>query len=131
MTSIRRASCQEITDAVFAVFDPEVVETLSPNPFRHFVGMVRRRLEKPGPPPTFDELVGLKELAFDHLWHSAFDVYAPRRPEPEPKRRVAKNEVPEIHIRRDGTIMEGAARWCLQCVHEKLAEEIGRAMREQ
>jgi len=35
----------------------------------HFFSMIGRRLDKPGPPPTVEELQGIKELATEHLWH--------------------------------------------------------------
>ena len=35
--------------------------------------LIARRLDKPGLPPTQDELVGIKELVTEHLWHPAFN----------------------------------------------------------
>ncbi|TDR51168.1 hypothetical protein DFP85_11984 [Halomonas ventosae] len=39
--------------------------------------MVERRLNRPGPPPTKEELEGLVMLG-DHLWHPALGAYSPK-----------------------------------------------------
>lgn len=72
-------STEEVVAAVLRIFTREQIRDLSPMPFQNFVGMVTRRLEKDGPPPTDDELDGLHELAFEHLWHSAFEGLRPHR----------------------------------------------------
>ena len=72
-------SAEEVVAAVLRIFTREQIRDLSPMPFQNFVGMVTRRLEKDEPPPTDDELEGLRELAFEHLWHSAFDGLRPHR----------------------------------------------------
>ena len=74
----REPSTEEVVAAVLRIFTREEMQDLSPTPFRSFVAMVARRLAKAGPPPTDDELEGLRELAFEHLWHSAFDSHEPR-----------------------------------------------------
>lgn len=74
----REPPTEEVVAAVLRIFTREEIQDLSPTPFRSFVAMVARRLAKAGPPPTDDELDGLRELAFEHLWHSAFDSHKPR-----------------------------------------------------
>jgi len=67
----------DIQDAVLKIFYRHEISALPERPFRDFVFMVSRRLAKDGPPPTSDELEGLKELAFDELWHPAFNRLRP------------------------------------------------------
>ena len=73
----REPSTEEVVAAVLRIFTRDQIRDLSPIPFRGFVAMVARRLAKAGPPPTDDELEGLRELAFEHLWHSAFENHRP------------------------------------------------------
>ena len=76
-TENRKPSADEVVAAVLRIFTRDQIRDLSPMPFRGFVAMVARRLAKAGPPPTDDELEGLRELAFEHLWHSAFENLSP------------------------------------------------------
>lgn len=75
---IREPSTEEVVAAVLRIFTRDQIRDLSPIPFRGFVAMVARRLAKAGPPPTDDELEGLRELAFEHLWHPAFESHTPK-----------------------------------------------------
>lgn len=37
----------------------------------NFVYLLERRLREEGPPPNYEELEGIAELALEHLWHLA------------------------------------------------------------
>lgn len=62
-----------IREFAMMVISREGLMALDPQPRLHFLGMVARRLEKPGPRPTLAEMEGLLELATEHCWHSAFE----------------------------------------------------------
>ena len=67
------ASSNAISEAALKVCSREEIIQMSTPQRRSFLHLVARRLDKPGPPPTQDELVGIKELATEHLWHPAFN----------------------------------------------------------
>ncbi|MEY5007231.1 MAG: hypothetical protein RL764_547 [Pseudomonadota bacterium] len=73
-TNAKTVSSKELADAALKVFTREEIPFLPERPFRDFLAAVARRLQKDGPPPTVDELIGLKELAFEHLWHPAIEA---------------------------------------------------------
>lgn len=78
-------SSQDITDAALKVFSRDEIVALPQRQRRDFLALVQLRLEKSGPPPTVDELQGLKELALEHLSHPAMDaVSTPRTPPSQP-----------------------------------------------
>lgn len=66
-----QASPEDISATALKVFSREEFAALSPQQGNSFLGMVARRLEKDGPPPTQDELQGLRELVEQDLWHPA------------------------------------------------------------
>lgn len=106
----RIATSSNLTEAVFKIFTPDDIRVASPMPMRNFIYMVRRRLEKAQPPPTVDELDGLRELAFEHLWAGALDPYSgiPRQP--------ANHEHSDLHIHRNCDIVDGPASACPDCL---------------
>jgi hypothetical protein len=78
-TEEKLVSAEEIKAAALRIFTHDEIQNLSRIPFRGFLILIEKRLRKDGPPPTDDELDGLRELAFEHLWHSAFDGLRPHR----------------------------------------------------
>lgn len=58
------------------VISPEELASLDKQPRMHFLGMVERRVKKPGPPPTVAEVEGFLELATEHCWYPAFRLTA-------------------------------------------------------
>jgi len=71
-----QVSSSDISKAALKVFSPEEIQQL-PRPMKlSLIGMLHRRLEKPGPPPTQDELEGIKELVTVHLWHPSLTTTA-------------------------------------------------------
>lgn len=62
-----------ITEAALKIFSREEIPFLPSRPFRDFLCLIAKRLDRPGPSPTVDELDDLRELAFEHLWCEAFD----------------------------------------------------------
>ena len=67
------ASSNAISAAALRVCSREEMKAMSRPPLMNLLILIERRLNKPGPPPTQDELVGIKELATEHLWHPAFN----------------------------------------------------------
>ena len=67
------ASLSAISEAALKVFSREELTQLGQPPLRSLGSLIGHRLDRPGPPPTQDELVGIKELVTDHLWHPAFN----------------------------------------------------------
>ncbi len=61
-----------IQEFALKVISREELIALAPQPRLNFLGMVARRLDKPGPRPTLAELEGILELATEHCWHPAF-----------------------------------------------------------
>lgn len=72
-TEVQGVTPAAITEAALKIFSREEIPFLPSRPFRDFLCLIQKRLERPGPPPTVDELDGLRELAFEHLWSPAFD----------------------------------------------------------
>ena len=67
------ASSNAISEAALKVCSREELIQM-PKPQRSsLMHLIARRLDKPGLPPTQDELVGIKELVTEHLWHPAFN----------------------------------------------------------
>lgn len=62
---------EDVSQAVQKVFSPTEICELPYQMQLSLVGMVRRRLEEPGNPPTLADLEGIKLLATEHLWHPA------------------------------------------------------------
>ena len=58
-----------ISDAALKVFSPDEIKRLPHQMRLSLAGMLRRRLERPGPPPTLEELQGIKQLVTEELWH--------------------------------------------------------------
>ena len=69
-------SSTAISEAALKVFSPEEIKKLPQQIGLSLAGMLRRRLERPGPPPTLDELHGIKELVTEHLWHPALGTFS-------------------------------------------------------
>ena len=67
------ASSNAISEAALKVCSLEEIRAMPRPPRMNLLILIERRLNKPGPPPTQDELVGIKELATEHLWHPAFN----------------------------------------------------------
>lgn len=75
---------QEAFEATMAMYEAKVFSDLdrqqaSPSAMRDFRALLRKRLLNGGPPPTVDEVEGIKEMALDIL------NYTPGRP-PSPYR---------------------------------------------
>jgi hypothetical protein len=66
-----KITSEDISQAVQKVFSPTEICELPYQMRLSLVGMVRRRLEEPGNPPTLAELQGIKLLVTEHLWHPA------------------------------------------------------------
>jgi hypothetical protein len=64
------ASPQAIYEMALKVCTKEELTRLPENSLLSLGGMIGRRLDKAGPPPTVDELEGIKEMQAD-LWHPA------------------------------------------------------------
>lgn len=96
----------DIVDAMKAVSSVDELAALSSIERRNFASVVGRRLAKAGPPPTLDELQGLKELAIEHLWCSATSRAA------------------EVHTSMANTDVDR----CLERAAERLKQEMFRAM---
>ena len=109
-TQVRVATSAEITEAVFKIFTPDQIRAASPMPMRNFIYMVRRRLQKAGPPPTVDELDGLRELAFEHLWAGTLDAYSGR-----PRQDFDPSQL-ELHIHHNCDIIDGPQSICAECM---------------
>lgn len=78
-------SSQDITAAARQVCSLDELQQMSRIQLGNLGTVIARRLAKDGPPPTVDELQGLKELALEHLWHPAMDaVSTPRTPPSQP-----------------------------------------------
>lgn len=71
-----QVSSDDISKAVLKVFSREEISALPQRQLEDFAVMVQMRLEKAGPPPTVDELQGLKELALEHLSHPALEQFS-------------------------------------------------------
>lgn len=69
----REVSIVEVVENALRIMSWDDLNSISAIPQRNLLAMIRRRLQKDGPPPTDDELEGIKELALEHLWHSAFE----------------------------------------------------------
>ena len=67
------ASSNAISEAALKVCSREELTQMDKVSLSNLGHLIARRLDKPGPPPTQDELVGIKELVTDHLWHPAFN----------------------------------------------------------
>ena len=71
-------SAQAINEAASRVFTREEL-TAMPRPQLLTLGsLVAKRLDQAGPPPTQDELEGIRELVTEHLWHGALSKHASR-----------------------------------------------------
>ena len=68
---IAGASPAAISEMALRVLSQEELQQMQPQQRRTFLSSLARRLEQPGE-PTQEELLGLKELARDDLWHPAF-----------------------------------------------------------
>jgi hypothetical protein len=66
-------SSSAICEAALKVFSRAEIAKLTKMQLSNFVYMVEMRLKEPGPPPTVDELEGLKEILLEHLSHPALD----------------------------------------------------------
>ena len=77
------ASSNAISEAALRVFSREQLTQMPEPQLRSFVALIGKRLLKEGPPPTQDELVGIKELVTDHLWHPAFNQLSKPLPDSE------------------------------------------------
>lgn len=109
-TQVRVATSVEITEAVLKIFTPEQIRAASSMPMRNFIYMVKRRLQKAGPPPTVDELDGLRELAFEHLWTGALDAYSGI-----PRQEFDRAQL-ELHIHHNCDIVDGPHSNCIECM---------------
>lgn len=78
-TEEKVVSAEEIKAAALRIFTHDEIKNLSRIPFRSFLILIEKRLREDGPQPTDDELDGLRELAFEHLWHSTFDRHTQSR----------------------------------------------------
>lgn len=67
-----------IVDAALQVFTREELRQMSGPSLRSLGHLISKRLDKPGPPPTHDELLGIRELVTEWLWHPALDAHAER-----------------------------------------------------
>ena len=66
-----KVSSKDISAAALRVFSREEL-TQMPEPSRLSLGvLISKRLKKEGPPPTLEELQGIRELVTQHLWHPA------------------------------------------------------------
>lgn len=66
-----QVSPDDIYATALKVFSREELTQMQTQPLRSLMGMISRRLKKDGPPPTQDELLGIRELVEEHLWHPA------------------------------------------------------------
>lgn len=66
-----QASPDVISATALKVFSREELTQMPRQQRLSLMGMIGRRLEKDGPPPTQDELQGLRELVEQDLWHPA------------------------------------------------------------
>ena len=70
------ASSTAISEAALKVFSRDEL-TAMPKPQRlSLMGIIGRRLDKKGPPPTLEELQGIRELVTEHLWHPALGAFS-------------------------------------------------------
>jgi len=60
----------DIVEAALKVCTREELRSMSKPTLLSLGTLLGRRLEKL-PPPTVDELIGIKELVTEHLWHPA------------------------------------------------------------
>lgn len=66
-----KVTSADISAAALRVFSREEIQQM-PRPMRlSLASMIARRLEKPGPAPTRDELQGFRNLVEQDLWHPA------------------------------------------------------------
>ena len=75
----RLRTVEAIIAAALEVFTSDELNQLVPQVRASVLGMIGRRLAEPGPPPTRDELEGIRELATEHLWPAALNGLAARR----------------------------------------------------
>jgi hypothetical protein len=71
-------SSQAIREAALKVFSLEELGQMARPQLSSLGHLIAKRLAQPGPPPTKDELEGIKELVTEHLWHGSLNKYAPR-----------------------------------------------------
>ena len=74
------ASSNAISEAVLRVCSREELNQMDKVSLSNLGHLIGHRLDRPGPPPTQDELQGIKELVTEHLWHPALS----RLSEPSP-----------------------------------------------
>jgi hypothetical protein len=66
-----KVSSKDISAAALQVFSREELQQMPEQVGLNLMHLIAKRLKQPGPPPTQDELEGIKELVTEHLWHSA------------------------------------------------------------
>lgn len=72
MTSDIVVSTADIIAAALKVFTAGELSSMPDPQRRSLANLIAKRLEQSGPPPTVEELEGIRELAEVHLWHPAF-----------------------------------------------------------
>jgi hypothetical protein len=66
-----QVSPDDISATALKVFSRDELIQMPRQQRLSLMGMIGRRLKKDGPPPTQDELLGIRELVEEHLWHPA------------------------------------------------------------
>ena len=75
-----------ISEAALEVCSREELQQMSINSLRTLGYLIDKRLQKEGPPPSVDELLGIKELALEYLSHPALETMSKPLPDsPEAK----------------------------------------------
>lgn len=71
-------SKDDIVESALKVCKHEELQSLSRPTLGSFLHLVEERLSRL-PPPTVDELVGIKELVLEHLWHPTVNRLEPKK----------------------------------------------------
>ena len=65
-----------ITEAALKVCSREELQQMPEIALLNLGYLIDKRLKEDGPPPSVDELQGIKELATEDLWHPALGTFS-------------------------------------------------------
>ena len=71
-----KKSQNPVTEAALKVCSREELQQMPEIALRNLGFLIDKRLREDGPPPSVEELQGIKELATEDLWHPAVGAYS-------------------------------------------------------